>query len=236
MKKEKLYRSPYVITSVLVFFCFLLIFISKGIFPFGKNSLIWGDMHDQITAFYYHFYDSFRGSASLLVDFTTGGGVNFLGIMAYYILSPFTFLLLLFPREQIYLAVSIVVALKILVSSLTCLYFIRTYFKKLPNAISVLLAICYAFSGYSLFMYQITPWMDAMYLFPLVMIGLKKILDLEKPTWYIITLTTSLICSFYVSIMTVIFIFLASYIYLLMYKEKKGRKKVFSYTNGNRNN
>ncbi len=225
MKKEKLYRSPYVITSVLVFFCFLLIFISKGIFPFGKNSLIWGDMHDQITAFYYHFYDSFRGSASLLVDFTTGGGVNFLGIMAYYILSPFTFLLLLFPREQIYLAVSIVVALKILVSSLTCLYFIRTYFKKLPNAISVLLAICYAFSGYSLFMYQITPWMDAMYLFPLVMIGLKKILDLEKPTWYIITLTTSLICSFYVSIMTVIFIFLASYIYLLMYKEKKGRKK-----------
>ena len=137
MKKEKLYRSPYVITSVLVFFCFLLIFINKGIFPFGKNSLIWGDMHDQITAFYYHFYDSFRGSASLLVDFTTGGGVNFLGIMAYYILSPFTFLLLLFPREQIYLAVSIVVALKILVSSLTCLYFIRTYFKKLPNAISV---------------------------------------------------------------------------------------------------
>lgn len=225
MKKEKLYRSPYVITSVLVFFCFLLIFINKGIFPFGKNSLIWGDMHDQITAFYYHFYDSFRGNASLLVDFTTGGGVNFLGIMAYYILSPFTFLLLLFPREQLYLAVSIVVALKILVSSLTCLYFIRYYFKKIPNAISILLAICYAFSGYSLFMYQITPWMDAMYLFPLVMIGLKKTLDLEKPIWYIVTLTISLICSFYVSIMVIIFIFLASYIYLLMYKEKKERKK-----------
>lgn len=225
MKKEKLYKSPYVITSVLIFFCFSLIFISKGIFPFGKNSLIWGDMHDQITAFYYHFYDSFHGNASLLVDFTTGGGVNFLGIMAYYILSPFTFLLLLFPREQVYLAVSIVVALKILVSSLTCLYFIRYYFKKLPNAISILLAICYAFSGYSLFMYQITPWMDAMYLFPLVMIGLKKTLDLEKPTWYIITLTISLVCSFYVSIMTVVFIFLASYIYLLTYKEKKERKK-----------
>lgn len=225
MKKEKLYKSPYVITSVLVCFCFSLIFISKGIFPFGKNSLIWGDMHDQITAFYYHFYDSFRGNASLLVDFTTGGGVNFLGIMAYYILSPLTFLLLFFPREQVYLAVSIIVALKILISSLTCLYFIRYYFKKLPNAISIFLAICYAFSGYSLFMYQITPWMDAMYLFPLVMIGLKKTLDLEKPTWYIITLTISLICSFYVSIMIVIFIFLASYIYLLTYKEKKERKK-----------
>jgi len=218
-------KKPYIINAILVLAIFIFIFISKGIFPFGKNSLIWGDMHDQITAFYYHFYDSFRGANSLFINFTTSGGINFFGILCYYILSPITFILLLFPREDIYLAVSIVVALKILLSSLTCLYFIRSYFKKLPSSLSIFLALCYAFSGYSLSMYQITPWFDVMYLFPLLMIGLKKVLDLEKPIWYITILTVSLICNFYVSIMVIIFVFLSSYIYLLIYKEKSERKK-----------
>ncbi len=223
MKKKD--KKIYIINAVIVIAIFALIFISKGIFPFGNHSLIWGDMHDQITAFYYHFYDSFRGNSSLLIDFTTSGGVNFFGILCYYILSPITFILLLFPRENIYLAVSIVVALKVLLSSLTCLYFIRYYFKKLPSALSIFLALCYAFSGYCLSMYQITPWMDIMYLFPLLMIGFKKVLDLEKPTFYIILLTFSLICCFYVSVMVIIFLLLSAYVYLLVYKDKEERKK-----------
>lgn len=225
MEEIRYHKKPYVVTMTLILAIFLFIFIGKGIFPFGKNSLIWGDMHDQITAFYYHFYDSFHGNSSLLIDFSTSGGINFFGILTYYILSPITFILLLFSRENIYLAVSIVVALKILISSLTCLYFIRYYFKKLPSFLSVFLSICYAFSGYSLSMYQITPWIDIMYLFPLLMIGFKKLLDLEKPTWYIVTLTISIICCFYISIMLVLFILLSAYIYLLVYKNREERKK-----------
>ena len=60
MKKLK----PYIITLCICIAIFLIVFISKGIFPFGNHSLIWGDMHDQITAFYYHLYDSIRGDGS----------------------------------------------------------------------------------------------------------------------------------------------------------------------------
>lgn len=221
MKKIK----PYLYTSLIVLGILAVVFIVKGIFPFGDNSLIWGDMHDQITAFYYHFYDSIRGNNSILVNFSTGGGINFLGILAYYILSPFNILFLIIPRDYIYLMVSVMIAFKIVACSITCLYFLRTYFKKLPCMLSVLLAIIYAFSGYGLIMYQITPWIDAMYMFPLIVMGLKKVLDLEKPTFYIITLSLSLIFSFYVTIMVIIFIFLASYIYLRVYGDKGNLKK-----------
>lgn len=221
MKKLK----PYILTSIIVLGILTVIFLIKGIFPFGNNSLIWGDMHEQITAFYYHFYDSIYSSKSLLIDFSSSGGINFFGTLAYYILSPFNLVLLLFEREKIYLAVSIVIGLKILASSLTCLYFIKYYFKKIPSLLSVLLAIIYAFSGYSLIMYQITSWIDIMYIFPLIMIGLKKVLDLEKPTLYIITLTLSLIFCFYVSVMVIAFIFLTSFIYLLVYQEEKEKRK-----------
>lgn len=228
MKQKKITWEkikPFLLTSLIVLTIIIIVFLLKGIYPFGRNSLIWGDMHDQITAFYYHFYDCFKGNQSLLIDFTTSGGINFLGVLAYYILSPFSFLVLLVPRTDIYLVVSIIIVLKILCSSLTCLYFIKTFYKKLPNVLSVLLAIIYAFSGYSLIMYQITPWIDAMYMLPLIIIGLKKVLDLERPTMYIVTLSLSLIFSFYVTIMVIIFIFLASFIYLLVYKDDKTIRK-----------
>ena len=221
MKKVK----DYIYTILVVCFVLGTIFLIKGVYPFGKNSLIWGDMHDQITTFYYHLYDCVYGNNSLFVNFFTGGGINFLGIIAYYILSPFSLLVLLIPRSDIYLMVSVIIACKIITSSITCLYFLKTYFKNMPSLLHILLAIIYAFSGYSLMMYQITPWIDAMYMFPLIMIGLKKVLDLEKPTFYITTLTISLICSFYVSVMSIIFIFFVSFIYLLVYIKKKEERK-----------
>lgn len=223
---KKIVKNPYFITGIVAFFILFVIFFLKGIFPFGGNTLIYGDMHDQITAFYYHFYDVFHGQASLMIDFSTSGGVNFFGIMAYYILSPFTLLLLLFPRDQIYLAVSLVIALKIFTASLTCLYSIRTLFKdKCPFMLSIILALSYAFSGYSFILYQITPWMDAMYLFPLVVVGLKKLFDGEKPYLYIGSLTLSIIFSFYVSYMSLILIFLLSFVYIFVYKKKEEWKK-----------
>lgn len=103
MKKKYLWLSVFIL-GILSF-----IYIIKGIFPFGNESIIWSDMHEQITAIYYHFYDAIRGNSSLLVDFTSGGGINFVGILAYYILSPFTLILLLFPRDLVENAVSIVV-------------------------------------------------------------------------------------------------------------------------------
>lgn len=221
MKKVR----PYLLGTFIVLGIFLVLFISKGIFPFGNNSLIWSDMHDQITAFYYHFYDSFVGNNSLFINFSTSGGANFLGILAYYIISPFNFILFLFDRDKIYLAVSLIIVLKVLASVLTSLYFIRYYFKKIPWLLSVTLALLYGFSGYTMSMYIITPWMDALYMFPLILIGLKKTLDLESPLLYILTLTISIILCFYISYMIVIFIFFASLIYILVYKNKEERKK-----------
>jgi len=226
--KEKL-KNPYVAISIIVFLLFFFVFLVKGIYPFGENTLIYGDMHDQITAFYYHFYDFFHGNASLFVDFSTSGGINFWGILCYYILSPVSFLLLIFPRDTIYLAVSLVVALKILITALTALFSLRVLFKdKLSFFVSIILALSYAFSGYTLLMWQITPWMDAVYLFPLVVVGLKKVLDLEKPTMYIVTLSLSFIFSFYVSFIALLFILFLSIVYIYTNTKKENRGKILA--------
>ena len=150
------HKRDYGIVAFIVVLIFVILFLSKGIYPFGTHSLIWGDMQDQITAFFYHLYDSFLGDASIWVDFTTSGSINFFGIFTYYLASPINFLILLFPRDNIYQAISIIIAVKVLLASFTCLYAIRTTFPKTPSYIAILLAICYAFSGYAIVMYQIT--------------------------------------------------------------------------------
>ena len=114
----KVFKNKYFLTSIISLLIISLIFISKGIFPFGNNSVIWSDMHEQVTALYYHLRDAVYGG-NLLVNFNSGGAVNFIGIMAYYILSPFTAIILLFPRDMIPQAVSIIVGLKIVISAIT---------------------------------------------------------------------------------------------------------------------
>ena len=112
----KFLKNKYVLTALISLLIISIIFIIKGIFPFGSNSVIWSDMHEQITALYYRFYDGVH-NGNLFVDFSAGGAVNLVGVIAYYILSPFTALVLLFPRDMIPEAVSLIVGLKIVLSA-----------------------------------------------------------------------------------------------------------------------
>ena len=108
----KKYRD-YLMIMGITLTIFIIIFLSKHIYPFGNNSLIYGDMYDQLTSFYYYVYDCLKGSSSLLINFGASSGVNFFGIITYYLLSPFTLLVVLVERSKIYLFVSIIIVLKI---------------------------------------------------------------------------------------------------------------------------
>ena len=228
MKKTKEYLITILITTAIL----SIIFLIKGIFPFGSNSIIWSDMHEQVTAMYYHFYDAFHSNGSLLVDFSSGGGINFVGLLAYYIASPFTLLLLVFPRDMLSNAVSLTVAFKIITASVTCHYFLSYYFKNLKGLEKSFLSIIYALSSYVLTLYFITTWMDAVYLFPLFIIGFKKLLDGESPKMYIITLLLFMITTFYMSLILLLFILFSSFIYLMIFKDKKKNKKKIIFNLG----
>ena len=221
MKKNK-----YLITTLIALLIISSIYLIKGIYPFGKNYAVWSDMHDQIVAMYYHFWDAVKGSESLMINFTTGGGINFIGLIGYYILSPFTLTILLFSRENVIYAATIIVALKMIAASITSLYCIDNFFKKVPDSYKILLSILYSFCGYVLISYVITAWMDAVYMLPLVAVGLKKILDLKSTKMYIITTSLLIIFSFYIAAMTLIFIIFLSTIYMTLYKTPEERKKI----------
>ena len=219
-------KKKYFISAGIVALILLIVFFVKHIFPFGNSFISWGDMHSQILALYYNFYDIFHSGKSLLIDFTSGTASNLLSNFSYYIVSPFTFIVLLFQRSDIPQAVSIIVLLKIVLSAITCNYFLDKKFDKLSNFYKVFFSILYALSTYNLSLYIITGWIDIVYLFPLIMIGLDKILSEKKPAMFIITLSIGLLFNFYISLMCIIFILFAFLIYMFFFNINDKKQKV----------
>ena len=169
MKKYKDYFIVGGVSTAIL----LILFLFLGIYPFGNNTVLTGDLYTQVSALFYHLWDVFLGNGSLLVDYTSGGGESFFGIFSYYLVSPINFIVLFFKRSDIYLAISLVVMIKMVLSAITCLYSLKYLFKK-DNKMFIFLALLYAFSGYSLINYQITAWMDVVYMFPLIKLIIKN--------------------------------------------------------------
>lgn len=221
-------KKKYFFSSLIVAVILLIVFLVKGMYPFGKNYIMWGDMYEQIVPLYYNFYDVIRNGKSILIDYTGGIASSFIPNFFYYISSPFTFLVLLFQRNDITNAVNIIVLLKIVLSAITCNCFLDKKFKDLGDFYKYFFSIIYALSTYNLSLYIITGWIDIVYLFPLLMLGLDELLNLRKPKLFIIILSMSLIFNFYISLMCIVFIFFISIIYLKIYKNQNTRKAIAS--------
>lgn len=199
------------------------VFALKNLFPFGSETIIWEDMGGQITPMYYQFYDAVRNGSSLFISYSAGNGVNFLGNMGYYIISPFTLLVLAFPRDMIPQAVNVIMILKIAACSFTFLYAIKKISPKLGNGWAILFSNMYAFSSYIMCLYLIPNFIDTVYLFPLLVLGMMYLLQ-GKPKLYLGILTASLIMNFYLSLIVLIFVVLAFNVYFLIYKPENKKK------------
>ena len=77
-------------------------------------------------------------------------------------------------------------------------------------------------------MYIITGWMDIVYLFPLLMVGLKELLDLKDKKLYILVLALAFIFNYYLTLIVLIFILLASGIYLYVFNKKNMKKGILT--------
>ena len=79
----------------------ILIFAYRGIFPFGQESFLRTDMYHQYAPFFSEFRHKLLSGESLLYSWDVGMGVNFAALYAYYLASPFNWLLLLCPSSLI---------------------------------------------------------------------------------------------------------------------------------------
>ena len=219
----------YILSFIIPVVTMLLIFKEQGFYPFGNKSLFIMDMRDQ----YLEFFASLRylvfGDDSLFFSWSRSMGGNYLGLFAYYIASPMSFITIFFSLENLPFAISFLTILKIGLAGLSFAvfgaYIWQSYIifpellagKSKCKVISTLdssnwkvllvlpFAISYALMSYNMVYSMCLMWLDGVILLPVVLLGVEKILDGCKGLHYMFALATLFICNYYTGYMVGIF-------------------------------
>ena len=202
----------------------IIIFAQRGIFPFGEESFLRTDMYHQYAPFFSEFQYKLTHGGSLLYSWDIGMGVNFSALYSYYLASPLNWLIILCPKKFIIEFMTYMIVVKIGLSGLAFSWYLRRHFKTVDFGIAFF-GIFYALSGYMAAYSWNIMWLDCILLFPLIMLGLEKLVQEKKCILYCITLGLSILSNYYISIMICIFM-VFYFLALLILEGRKPWKEV----------
>ena len=205
-------KRAYVMAFLFPVMAMLLIFFFREIYPFGDESFLRTDMYHQYAPFSSEFIYKLQHGGSLLYTWDVGLGVNFTALYAYYLASPLNWLMVLCPKGLIIEFMTYMIVFKIGLCGVTMCYYLRHHFIN-DDLGSAFFAVCYALSGYVAAYSWNWMWLDCIVLFPLIMLGLERLVRGESGMLYVISLGLSILSNYYISIMICIFM-VVYFIYL----------------------
>lgn len=208
-----------------------VIYTLSKIAPFGNNSMLDVDFYHQYGPLLNELYDRVKEGSSLLYSFNTGGGLPFYRNFLNYLSSPFNIVLFLFKKEKIVMAFSCIIGLKVIFASGMMSIYLKKTFKK-DGVLLTIFSVLYAFSGYFCSYYWNIMWLDGMVFLPLIMLGINKLVDDEKPIFYTIFLSIMLIANYFIAYMICIFAVMYFFGYLFYrygFSLKKTYKKIILF-------
>lgn len=214
----------YILAFIIPFLSVFIANISMGVYPFGERGVNVIDSFHQYAPFFSEFYDKVVHGESLFYSWNGGLGINFWSIVAYYLSSPLNIIVLLFPRAYLLEAFALIIMLKIALSGLSFAYYIRKHYRKYDLSI-VYFSSFYALSGWVLGYNWNIMWLDCIALFPLVMLGIERLVKDGKGLFYAVMLGLSIFFNYYISIM--ICIFLVIYFFVLFFQKRTKTLKLF---------
>ncbi len=219
-------KPPREIYGYLIF-CMLLpallmylLYLARGIHPFGKESVLVLDLNGQYVWFFEALRNFVKGDASLLYSFSRALGGEFLGIYAYYLASPLSFLLALFPKERMLEGLLVLFLLKTAICGGTFGYYIHKTAKTKNPFVIVAFATFYALCSYGIVQQNNTMWIDAMMWLPLVTLGIESLIREGKFKLYTVFLAIILFSNFYIGYMVCIYCFFYFFIYYFGHSRK----------------
>ncbi len=197
-------QKDYLLAFFLPVFILFLIYIIRGIYPFGDQCFLRSDMYHQYAPFHAAFLDKLQHGESLLYSWDIGMGVNFIALFAYYLATPFNWLLLIIPQTILIEVMSIFIFVKVGLSGVTFTYYINQHFQTRSFS-AVALSVFYSLSAYICAYSWNLMWLDCIWLFPLIMLGLERLIQKKQCYLYCITLGLCILSNYYIAFMVCIF-------------------------------
>ena len=211
---------PFLLAFFLPVFIMILIFAGKSIFPFGDNSFLRTDMYHQYAPFFSEFWEKLHTGGSLTYSWDIGLGTNFTALFGYYLSSPVNWFVFFCPRGFIIEFMTYLIVIKIGLCGFTMSWYLSKHFRSKEPGVAVF-GILYALCGYMAAYSWNIMWLDCLWLAPLILWGLERLIQEGKGFFYCITLGLCILSNYYISIMVCIFLVLYFIASLLMLPTKQ---------------
>ena len=172
------------------YYFLILVTISIGFYMLmlvqnGFSLAYGGDYMAQYIPMGYHIWDYYHDwihtGHFTLFDPELYLGANSLGSNAYYgLFSPFNIIIVLLPRTIVPQSVAISSMIKLACAGLFFSLYVKKAFK-IKESVSFICGIAYAFCGWDAFYLWYNNYQDILVFLPIVLLGIEKTLQEEKP-------------------------------------------------------
>ncbi len=185
----------------------LIVMAVRGFSPFGKYTMLYSDMYYQYYPFFVGFRKALREGSGLIYTWSVGTGIDYLGLIAYYLASPLNLLSVLVPEKLLLGYYSLLMPVKLGLASMFFAIFLKRLFRRDDMSIA-LFGSFYALCAWAMGYQWNVMWLDTFALLPLVALGTVALIRDKRFFLYTVTLWLSIFTNYYIGLFTCVFVFL----------------------------
>ena len=222
--QEKISASP---ASYLAYCFFVpaiimyLIYLAMEIHPFGNGSVLVLDLNGQYVYFYEALRNAVYGEGSLLYTFFRGLGGEFMGMYAYYIASPLSYIVALFPQSRILEALLTIILLKVGLCGFSFGFYLHKNTEHPNKVVSVAFAVMYALCAYAVVYQNNIMWIDALIWLPLLTYAIEQMIKNRKYKLFVVSLSLTMMSNYYIGYMVCIYVVLYFFYYYFAHTKEQ---------------
>ena len=214
---KPLQKKPFQWNFLALAFAFpfvgmLLVMLVSKYEPFGNNAILYSDMYHQYYPFFVEFRRALLRGDSLLYSWSVGLGMDYLGLIAYYLASPLNLLSILVPEKFLLEFFSLLTPLRLGLAGLSFAYLLKKLFGRNDLSISVF-GTFYALCSWALGYLWNIMWLDTFALLPMVVLGTVYLLRDKKFGIYTFSLFLAIFSNYYIGFFICIFVFFLFFVY-----------------------
>ncbi len=213
---KRFYFVAFLIPVVLTYIAYAIF----GIAPFGDHSVLCLDLNGQYVYYFEAIRDAFWGDGSIFYDWSRNLSGNFMGIIGYYLASPFTLIVILLPESMLITSLLIMQLSKLGAAAITFCYFLRRR-RGMGEVPSLIFSTLYSMMAYAVIQLIDPMWIDGLVFLPLIMAGMEYLIDDGRRLNYIIPLGLMFVANFYIGYMIAFFCIIYFIFYTFFGSESK---------------
>ncbi len=217
--------NPWVVIAAFIIplLLTLIAYYNFDIYPLGPGkhrSVLTLDLNGQYIYYFEAIRDAFWGDGSLFYNWSRNLSGGFMGIIGYYLASPFTLIPILMPRQYMLQAIMIMQICKVGACGATfCIYAQKS--KKLSAYPALIFSIMYSMMAFVVIQLINPMWIDGPILLPLIILGVEYLIDDGRKINYIIPTALMFVANFYIGFMVAIFVAIYFVYYLFFGTQRK---------------